>query len=213
MTSSRSKSVHCVHNRLALSSLRSGSLQNKSWRRASSRLPDRGEILVIEDDDDFRNLVANHLRRAGYQVRGLRDGRAAADFIASAQLRDRPPAAVVSDISQMRACPRCCEMQSDPVLAEPTATSGARRHRAGGPAGIADVRMPGFDGLALLAAIRQARWTTPVILMTGFGLADPEAAERHDALAVLSKPFQMSELDALLDVAIGVPFGLQAGSV
>lgn len=128
----------------------------------------KGEIVVIEDDDDFRNLLSNHLRRAGYRVRSLRDGHAAVDFIATAQLRDQPPVAVVSD-----------------------------------------VKMPGYDGLSLLAAIRQARWSTPVILMTGFGLADPDAAERHDAVAVLAKPFPMSELDALLDLSVGVPYGLE----
>lgn len=132
---------------------------------------DLGDVIVVEDDPDFRNLVVNQLRRAGYQVVALSNGFAAATYFASAQLRNRQPAAIVSDI-----------------------------------------RMPGFDGLHLLAAVREASWTSPVILMTGFGLSDRETPDRLDAAAVLSKPFDIGELQELLDAVVGVPFGVAGGS-
>lgn len=128
----------------------------------------RSEIVVIDDDPDFRELVIHRLRRSGFRVTGLRDGRDAASFIAGRTLDGRVPAAVVTDI-----------------------------------------RMPGFDGVALLQAIREAGWTTPVILMTGFGVAGAREIDRLDAVAVLSKPFDMAELESLLATSIGVPYGLE----
>ncbi len=74
---------------------------------------------------------------------------------------------------------------------------------------ISDVRMPGFDGLALLASIRGARWSTPVILITAFGDDDVvDLAMKHQAVTVLDKPFDIRELTKLVDAVIGVPFGL-----
>ena len=60
---------------------------------------------------------------------------------------------------------------------------------------ISDVRMPGLDGLDVLAALRCASWSTPVILMTAF----PDAATGADARAlgaacVLEKPVDVARL-------------------
>jgi two-component system nitrogen regulation response regulator GlnG len=74
---------------------------------------------------------------------------------------------------------------------------------------ISDVRMPGFDGLSLLASIRGASWRTPVILMTAFGADDVViGAMKHRAVTVLDKPFDIRELKQLVDAVIGVPFDL-----
>ena len=64
---------------------------------------------------------------------------------------------------------------------------------------ISDVRMPHFDGLDVLAALRCAHWYTPVILITAFG----DDATHHDAhefgaVAVLEKPFSLSSLLSLV---------------
>jgi len=64
---------------------------------------------------------------------------------------------------------------------------------------ISDVRMPRLDGLDMLAALRCARWYTPVILITAFG--DEEVhREAHDlgAVAVLDKPFSLANLRSLV---------------
>jgi len=59
---------------------------------------------------------------------------------------------------------------------------------------VSDIRMPICTGLQIVAALRDAHWRTPVILMTAFG---DEAVRRHaDSLdAVLfDKPFEVDDL-------------------
>lgn len=64
---------------------------------------------------------------------------------------------------------------------------------------ISDVRMPNFDGLDVLAALRCAGWYTPVILITAFGDAATHR-DAHDfgAVAVLDKPFSLERLQSLV---------------
>jgi DNA-binding response OmpR family regulator len=59
---------------------------------------------------------------------------------------------------------------------------------------VSDIRMPVCSGLAILKGLREARWTTPVILMTAFG--DDETRERAEKLGALlfDKPFKMDVL-------------------
>jgi DNA-binding response OmpR family regulator len=59
---------------------------------------------------------------------------------------------------------------------------------------VSDIRMPVCSGLQILKGLREARWTTPVILMTAFG--DDETKERADKLGALlfDKPFRMDVL-------------------
>lgn len=63
---------------------------------------------------------------------------------------------------------------------------------------VTDVRMPGIDGIELLARIKDRSPSTPVLVMTGY--ADLNTIARaHDsgALAVVHKPL---DLDALLEL-------------
>jgi CheY-like chemotaxis protein len=72
---------------------------------------------------------------------------------------------------------------------------------------ITDVRMPGFDGLSLVGAIREANWTTPVIIMTAFASDHVDRfASRFDAVAVLSKPFDVADLRRIVAAVAGLPF-------
>jgi len=62
---------------------------------------------------------------------------------------------------------------------------------------VADIHMPGFGGLDVLAMLRVANCATPVILITGFG--DDEVrdeARELGAVAVLDKPFALDALRA-----------------
>jgi DNA-binding response OmpR family regulator len=68
---------------------------------------------------------------------------------------------------------------------------------------ISDVHMPGYDGLNILASIRQAPIRVPVILITAFGTAAAHAtAGRLGAFAILDKPFDLDDLMALVKAAI-----------
>lgn len=56
-------------------------------------------VLVADDDDDFRALIASVLRRRGFLVATVRDGYEFADFIAATSVdRSDLPDAVVSDV-------------------------------------------------------------------------------------------------------------------
>jgi DNA-binding response OmpR family regulator len=60
---------------------------------------------------------------------------------------------------------------------------------------ILDVRLPGLDGLEVLAEVRR-RWPgLPVIVTTAFGGSETgDVARRRGATGYLDKPFRMAEL-------------------
>jgi len=67
---------------------------------------------------------------------------------------------------------------------------------------VSDIRMPGRDGIALLAELRQARPETPVILMTAFGSIDSAVdAMRSGAFDYITKPFKRGAVIASLERA------------
>lgn len=60
---------------------------------------------------------------------------------------------------------------------------------------ISDIRMPGFTGLEIVAGLRQAEWSTVLVLMTAF--ADRETrdeAQRIGVDALFEKPFDIDDL-------------------
>jgi len=60
---------------------------------------------------------------------------------------------------------------------------------------VLDVKMPGIDGLHLMAEIKQHRRDLPVILLTGHGsAADAERGIREGATEYLMKPIDIEEL-------------------
>lgn len=60
---------------------------------------------------------------------------------------------------------------------------------------ISDIRMPGFNGLQILAGLRKARWETPIILMTALDDQKTYAdAARLGAAALFQKPFDTNHL-------------------
>jgi CheY-like chemotaxis protein len=77
---------------------------------------------------------------------------------------------------------------------------------------VSDVRMPGYDGLNVLASLRQMCVSIPVILITAFGTAASHAAAAHlGAFAVLDKPFDVDDLVALVRLATTTPVGDEGG--
>ncbi len=71
---------------------------------------------------------------------------------------------------------------------------------------ISDVRMPGYDGLNILASLRQMPTYTPVILITAFGSAAAHAlAVRLGAFAMLDKPFELDDLMTVARLATTAP--------
>jgi DNA-binding NtrC family response regulator len=63
---------------------------------------------------------------------------------------------------------------------------------------ISDLRMPGYDGLNILASLRQMSIAIPVILITAFGTTSTHAAAANlGAFAILDKPFDVEDLMTL----------------
>jgi DNA-binding NtrC family response regulator len=67
---------------------------------------------------------------------------------------------------------------------------------------ITDLRMPGVDGMQLLAILHQEQPDLPVILLTAHGqVANAVDAMRRGAFDFLTKPFDAAELAAVLEKA------------
>lgn len=63
---------------------------------------------------------------------------------------------------------------------------------------VSDIRMPGVDGLTLLAQLRSAEWETPVVLMTAFGSFETSTRAAELGAVMLDKPFLLDELAAVV---------------
>lgn len=60
---------------------------------------------------------------------------------------------------------------------------------------VTDIRMPGRNGLDVVAAVRRRGWTTPVVFITAFG--DDATHQRARSLGqctVVDKPFELDDL-------------------
>jgi two-component system, NtrC family, response regulator HydG len=67
---------------------------------------------------------------------------------------------------------------------------------------VTDLRMKGSDGLDLLAGIKQAEPSTPVIIMTAFGAVESAVeAMRRGAYHYVTKPFALETLRTLVERA------------
>ena len=68
---------------------------------------------------------------------------------------------------------------------------------------ISDIKMPGLDGVGLLAGLRQQGYTVPVIMITAY--ADSESAiqaMKQGAYDYLTKPFKMDEIKLVIRRAL-----------
>ena len=69
---------------------------------------------------------------------------------------------------------------------------------------VTDLRMPGLDGLELLALSKRVAPERPVVVMTAFGAIDSAVESvRKGAYHYLLKPFKVAELDLFLQRALG----------
>lgn len=113
-------------------------------------------VLLAEDDNELRRLVARALERRGHQVVCAADGTELLEALGRSVL-----GAGTIDYDVI----------------------------------VSDVRMPGWSGLDMLAGLRAARVTRPVVLVTAFGTPElHQKAQRLGARAVLDKPFDLDEL-------------------
>lgn len=68
---------------------------------------------------------------------------------------------------------------------------------------IADLKMPGLDGLGLLKAIKDANEDIPVIIITAFGtIESAEEAMHKGAFDFITKPFRKEQILFTLEKAL-----------
>jgi DNA-binding NtrC family response regulator len=61
---------------------------------------------------------------------------------------------------------------------------------------VSDIRMPVCSGVQILEGLRKAHWTTPVILITGFGTEVMRKQVESLRAIMLDKPFDLDDLRA-----------------
>ena len=114
-------------------------------------------ILVVDDEDSPRELLAQFLGMSGYDVVAVPDARSA---LSEAQRR-----------------------RFDLV--------------------VTDLRMPGMDGIALLAELKEREPRIEVIVMTGFGTVESAVkAIKAGAYDYITKPFNLEETGLVVTRAL-----------
>src|SRR5436853_6528453 len=113
---------------------------------------------------------------------------------------------VDDDVALLQALPETVRLRMDGVVVD-TADSGAvalnRLAARDYDAIVTDIKMPGMDGLALLAEIRTRRPDTPTLMITGHGEHDLVVdALRGGAYDFIRKPIDRDYLVAVLRRAI-----------
>jgi DNA-binding response OmpR family regulator len=63
---------------------------------------------------------------------------------------------------------------------------------------LLDVKMPGFNGLQVLASLRLAGWVNPIILLTAMRDDVADQALRLGATGLIHKPFDPEEVTNLV---------------
>ena len=125
-------------------------------------------VLVVDDDDEIRELIAALLRSEGYDAVELADGLEALNYLAAAEVFG-------TDVRT-------------PDLV------------------VADILMPTFSGLDLLAGMRENELGPPVMLVTGVTDEDVRREGRRlGATCVVSKPFDVPMFLDAVDDSIGAP--------
>jgi DNA-binding NtrC family response regulator len=118
--------------------------------------PKKIDLLLVDDDPDFRGSVARRFLRRGYQVQEASSGPEALTF---------------------------CERRQYDVV-------------------ILDLVMPGVSGIEVLEKLKAAHSECEVIMLTGQGTIETAVqAMKLGAYDFLTKPFQLTELEVLIEKA------------
>jgi two-component system sensor histidine kinase/response regulator len=113
---------------------------------------------------------------------------------------------VDDDPALLEALPRALQLRMAGIRVETCDSAAAALERIETrdyDAIISDIKMPGMDGLALLAAIKERRPSTPTLLITGHGEDDlAHRAREGGAFDYISKPIDRDYIVGSLGRAI-----------
>ena len=116
---------------------------------------------------------------------------------------------VVDDEDSIRKrCIRLLSRQGYNVIgaaSSSTALKLLQNQRTGFDLVLADIRMPGMDGIQLLKKIKMQRQSIEVIIMTGYATVETAVKSmKYGAFDYLSKPFEKDELLHLIDKVVKI---------
>src|SRR6185295_867250 len=113
---------------------------------------------------------------------------------------------VDDDLALLSALPEALQLRMEHVLVDTCDTAREALNRIASTdydAIVSDIKMPGMDGLALLAEIRAVRPKTPTLLITGHGEHDLALqALRGGAYDFIQKPIERDYFIAALNRAV-----------
>jgi DNA-binding response OmpR family regulator len=127
---------------------------------ATRAVPAGGDVLVIEDDDDLRDMISQALESAGYRVRAAANG---VEGLSLLHFADRPLGVVLLDLglSDMNGFEFLVQLSADPVAeAVPVIVMTGRRELDDSDrptAWVHTIRKPMTIGAVLDAVRRYAR--------------------------------------------------------
>lgn len=120
-------------------------------------LPKMESLLIVEDDDDIRETVADLFHSANFALLTANNGQIGLECILKVQ-----PTAVITDIN-----------------------------------------MPELTGIAMLQKVREAGLEIPIVIITGYSNSANNAdAIRYGAFDVVSKPFDLKDLERVVQEAV-----------
>ncbi len=70
---------------------------------------------------------------------------------------------------------------------------------------VTDVRMPVCSGLEIVQALRDADWSTPIVIMTAFGDNETRTRAKNLGAVLLDKPFKMKTLREIVRALLRGP--------
>ena len=117
------------------------------------------KVLLVDDDEDVRILMARMFEKAGHQVKGVANGKGALESLAAGPLPDLV---------------------------------------------ILDQNMPGLTGVQLLERVRATHPDLPIIISSGQLDLDKWPCFKQPNVGIISKPFDMAELQAKLAGFLGL---------
>jgi two-component system sensor histidine kinase/response regulator len=113
---------------------------------------------------------------------------------------------VDDDPALLEALPRTLELRMEGIRVDTCDSAAAALERIGTrdyDAIVSDIKMPGMDGLSLLAAIKERSPSTPTLLITGHGEDDlAHRARAGGAFDYISKPIDRDHIVRSLGRAI-----------
>ena len=149
----------------------------------------RGTVLLVDDEEPLRRLVERALRRTGWNVISAGSAEDALAALDAAPTGVAPSGVATMDVATMDVAPSDVPVVAVPAVDRITVV-------------VSDIVMPGMDGPALIASLREYWPDLPAILVSGYAESMARGDAGIDQISFLAKPYEMKELLALVSASV-----------